>query len=30
MKLTGFDSCSVTWRLTDIYGNHYWTPAIEY
>ena len=30
MKLTGFDSCSVTWRLTDIYGNHYWTPALEY
>ncbi len=19
--------CSVTWRLTDIYGNHFWTPA---
>ena len=30
MKLTGFDGCSVSWRLTDIYGNHYWTPAIEY
>ena len=30
MKLTGFDNCSVTWRLTDIYGNHYWTPAIDY
>ena len=30
MKLTGFDNCSVCWRLTDIYGNHYWTPAIEY
>ena len=20
-------NCSVTWRLTDIYGNHFWTPA---
>ncbi len=30
MKLSGFDHCSVCWRLTDIYGNHYWTPAIEY
>lgn len=24
------DSVSVTYRLTDIYGNSYWTPAIEY
>ena len=22
--------CSVTYRLTDIYGNHFWTPAWEY
>ena len=21
---------SVTWRLTDVYGNHYWTPAMDY
>ncbi|MBQ7432441.1 MAG: peptidase C11 [Lachnospiraceae bacterium] len=20
-------TCSVTYRLTDVYGNHYWTPA---
>jgi len=24
------DSFSVTYRLTDIYGNHIWTPAMEY
>ncbi len=30
MKLSGFDHCSVCWRLTDIYGNHYWTPALDY
>lgn len=23
------ESCSVTYRLTDIYANHYWTPAWE-
>ncbi len=30
MKLSGFSNCQASWRLTDIYGNHYWTPAIEY
>ena len=30
MKLSGIDRCSACWRLTDIYGNHYWTPAIDY
>ena len=23
------DELSVTWRLTDIYGNHYWTPVTD-
>ncbi len=30
MKLSGFSNCQASWRLTDIYGNHDWTPAIEY
>ncbi len=29
MKLSGISNCQVSWRLTDIYGNHYWTPVIE-
>ena len=24
------ETCSVTYRLTDIYSNHYWTPAWIY
>ena len=24
----GDTACSVTYRLTDIYSNHYWTPAV--
>ena len=28
--ITGIDGFSVTFRLTDIYGNRIWTPAVEY
>lgn len=29
VALTDADSCSATYRLTDLYNNHYWTPAIS-
>ena len=29
IALTDTDKFSAAWRLTDIYGNVYWTPAIE-
>lgn len=30
LLLSDGEGCSVSFRLTDVYGNVYWTPAVEY
>jgi hypothetical protein len=29
VAISDADACSATYRLTDLYSNHYWTPAVK-